>query len=113
MACKIPDNSTIPENWHRFTRPKEYVAGVRHKMMKCCKENGNSSVKIGITGTGQKPCFRITYVDGGGEEKIYGSYWDNMEPLSNETAASENWSTRASTFDEIDTFLKSKVKKAD
>lgn len=77
-------------------------------MMKCIKQHGNASVRIGVTGRGIKPCYRITFTDCDGDQ-IFGSYWDNHEKLDREDAESRSWSTRSMAFDQIDTLLKEKI----
>jgi hypothetical protein len=80
-------------------------------MLACAREHGDAYVRIGITGTGQKPYFRVTYraVDKPQEEVIYGSYYDNGESLEEGHAVSYNWSTRAMSFGEVDAFLREKT----
>lgn len=98
---KIPPDSTIATVWPLLTKQRNYVSGALHKARICNKEHGNAFVKIGITGSGQKPCYRVLYKDGNGAEEIFGSYWDMHEPLDNERALNTNWSTKAMTFDEV------------
>lgn len=108
MADTIPKDSTIASVWDKLKNPREYVATVRHKMMTCAKMHGNAEVRIGVTGRGYQPCYRITFTEGD-EERIYGSYWDNHQPLEREDAVNQNWSTASMSADEIDAFLKAKV----
>lgn len=105
MSEKIPANSTVASIWTRLTNQRDYVAGVRHKAERCRKVHGNAYVKIGVTGSGQKPCYRVSYMTADGAEKIFGSYWDMHEPLDNERAVNTNWSTAAMTFQEIHTLM--------
>ncbi len=110
MPPKIPAESTIVTVWPHLAHPRQYVAGVRQKMMTGAKSYGNAFVCIGITGTGQKPCYRIFYRAGEQRvETIYGSYWDTHAPLEKEDAVNENWSTASMTAEEIDAFLKEKI----
>jgi len=94
--------------WDRLKEPRIFGAGVRQKLMTCAKQNGSASVKIGVTGRGYQPCYRVTYVKDG-VEHIYGSYWDNHQPLDREDALNPNWSTASMTVDEVDAFLKEKI----
>ena len=111
MPTKLPIDSTIATVWPHLVYQREYVAGARQKMMTCAKLHGNAHVRIGIRGTGQKPCYRIFYVaaEGVKAEKVYGSYWDNHSPLENEDAITTNWSTASMSFEEVDMFLKEKI----
>jgi hypothetical protein len=108
MPKKLPPDATIATIWRTLKHPRDYIANVRYKMLKCKDLHGNSYVKIGITGTGQKPCYRITYLDKGGEEKIYGSFWDMHDPLDIEHSLTGNWSTASMGFAEIDQLMRDK-----
>ncbi|WP_341990721.1 hypothetical protein [Azorhizobium sp. AG788] len=108
MIGNITPYSTVASVWETLKNPREYVAGVRHKMMNCAKQHGNAEVKIGVTGRGYQPCYRITYKVGD-SERIYGSYWDNHQPLEREDALNQNWATASMAADEVDNFLKEKI----
>jgi hypothetical protein len=78
--------------------------------MTCAKTHGNAHVRIGILGTGQQPCYRILFrPEPNGEEVIYGSYWDNHDPLETPNAETNNWSSASMDFDEVDAFLREKI----
>jgi hypothetical protein len=110
MPPKIPADSTVATVWPHLAHPRQYVAGIRHKMMTCAKSHGNAFVRIGITGTGQMPCYRIFHQAGEQRaETIYGSYWDTHDPLEKEDAVNANWSTASMSFEEIDALLKEKI----
>ena len=110
MTDKLNHDSTIASEWSKLTYPREYVSTVRHKMAGCVGTHHNAHVRIGVTGTGQKPCFRIVYkLDGKDEEFVFGSYWDNGTPLDKEDVLSNRWSTASMSYDEIDVFLKEKI----
>jgi hypothetical protein len=70
-------------------------------MRQCNAAEGNSWVVIGVTGTGQKPYYRINSKAGSGADKIFGSFYDNHDPLENGFAITCNWSTKAMSFDEL------------
>ncbi|MBV1701065.1 MAG: hypothetical protein KGQ46_04520 [Hyphomicrobiales bacterium] len=107
MADKLTPNDTIATIFHRLTHPRDYIARVRHEMLTCKDKHGSSYVKIGVTGKGIKPCYRITY-DDNGAEAIYGSYWDMHDPLDNEHAINSNWSLARMDFAEIDQLMRGK-----
>jgi len=104
----ILPNSTIATVWPRLTHERKYVAGAWHKAMLCHKQYGNAFVKIGITGSGQKPCYRVFYRIPEGAEEIYGSYCDMHDPLDNERAINTNWSEAAMSFDEVHALMLAK-----
>lgn len=109
MTGTIPSDSTIATVWPKLARPHEYVHGVWHKADLCKQKYGNAYVRIGVTGSGIKPCYRIFFrkTDGVTEE-IYGSYWDNHQPLENGKAISHNWSTEAMSLEELEAFMHGK-----
>ena len=107
MPRKLDPNATIATIWHSLTYPRDYIANVRHKMLTCKNLHGTSFVKIGITGSGQKPCYRITYTGPEGEV-IYGSYWDMHDPLENEHEINGNWSLASMEFSEVDQLMRDK-----
>lgn len=108
MTDTIPVDSTVASVWSKLKNPRQYVAGVRQKMMTCAKQHGNAEVKIGVTGKGYQPCYRITYKVGDAEH-IYGSYWDNHHTLEREDALNQNWAKASMATDEVDSFLKEKI----
>ena len=105
MPKKLEKHETISTIFNKLVHPRDYIANVRHKMLTCKNAHGTSYVKIGITGTGQKPCYRITYDTEGGEA-IYGSYWDMHDPLDNEYAVNSNWSDARMDFAEVDQLMR-------
>lgn len=105
----IPKDSTIATVWPHLAEPRIYVATVRHRMEQCLKEHGNAHVRIGIRGRGLKPCYRITHTSAAGAEAVYGSWWDNHQPLEIRDAVTDNWSTSSMDFAQVDTFLRSKL----
>ncbi|MCC6918169.1 MAG: hypothetical protein IT548_03140 [Alphaproteobacteria bacterium] len=101
----LPSDATIATVWPTLTHQRDYVANTRHKAGQCAKMHGNAYVRIGVTGSGQKPCYRIFYLTPDGAEKIFGSYWDNHSPLDNERAINTNWSTAAMSFAQLDALM--------
>jgi hypothetical protein len=105
----IPKDSTLASVWPHLTEPRIYVAGARHKMELCRREYGNAHVRIGIRGSGQKQCYRIFHRSEAASETVYGSYWDNHQPLEIEDAVTANWSRASMDFDEVDAFLRERI----
>lgn len=102
-------DATIATVWRHLTPHKKYVANVLAKMRKCRTQQGGASVRIGITGTGQKPYFRIFSEDSEEQPIIFGSFYDNGDPLENGFANSQNWSTASSTLEELENFYADKI----
>ncbi len=108
-ADKIPVDSTIESVWTRLTHQRKYVSGVLSAMRRCRAEHGEASVRIGITGSGQKPYYRVfcPKVDCG--ETIFGSFYDNHDPLENAFAQTYNWSVCSMTFAELEDFYAAQI----
>ena len=109
MPDKIAPDSTIETVWEKLTHQKPYVSGALQKMRQCTKANGNAQIKIGVTGTGQKPYYRIMYLDKNEVLTIFGSYYDNHEALENGYVDTNNWSTATMSFAELETFYSNAI----
>lgn len=107
MPKTLPPDATIATVWPHLTHQRDYVRGVLQAMRRCNAKHLNSSVRIGVTGTGQKPYYRISYApqDGGGELEIFDSFYDNHDPFESGFAATNNWSSRSMTFTEVQDFF--------
>jgi len=101
---KIASDSTIATVWPHLTHQQNYVGHVYQKLKNCAAEHGNAHVRIGVTGSGQKPCFRIFRFEGD-EEVIVGSFWDSQDPLEKEDALNTNWSSASMSFEEVEVFF--------
>jgi hypothetical protein len=97
----LSSNSTVITVWPSLAHQKSYVSGALHKMRQCNAAHGNSRIRIGILGSGQKPYYRIAFLSPSGQENIFGSFYDNHEPLENGFAETGNWSTATIGFDEL------------
>lgn len=105
MPKAISKDSTVASVWPHLADQRGYLAGVNHRLRVCLDRHGNAFVRIGITGTGQKPCYRVFHRTDDGNEIIFGSYWDNHEPLENETALNSNWSSREMSYEQLHAFF--------
>src|SRR5450631_1096448 len=97
----LSSNATVITVWPNLVHQKIYVSGALQKMRQCNAAHGNSLIRIGILGSGQKPYYRITFLPPSGQELIFGSFYDNHEPLENGFARTGNWSTATIGFDEL------------
>ena len=97
----LPKSATVITVWKHLTHQKQYVSGVLHKMRQCKAAHGNAQIRIGILGSGQKPYYRITYLLPSGDEEIFGSFYDNHDPLESGFAKTGNWSDTTISFDQL------------
>lgn len=109
MPPRIDSDSTIETVWPHLSHQRAYVAGVLDKMRKCAKEHGNAFVKIGVTGTGQKPYYRVFYKINEEKKEIWGSFYDNHEPLENGFVETNNWSSASMSYQAVSDFLADKI----
>jgi hypothetical protein len=96
--------------------PEEYLRGALGRLYECCRERGNAVLRIGITGLGKVPHYRVDVPNGRkfsliGEGEPAFDYWrafhgsnhkllvtEGEEP---EILRNEHWSTRVSTCAEV------------
>ncbi len=111
MSEAIPRDATIREVLSTLKSPDAYVAGVFGKVNECRRAHGNAAVRIGVTGKGLMPYYRVIFDAEQGEpdinDRIFGAYFDNHTPLEWTTAESSNalWSSRFMTYDEVRALL--------
>jgi hypothetical protein len=98
---KIPANATIRDVLPSLKDKRGYVATVRHQMSKAQKEHGPVKVRVGITGNGTLPSFRIDRTDAAPI-----AFDGHYHPFTDVQLSEENWSTESMTFQEIDDLLR-------
>ena len=58
-SVKLDDDATIADITTKLDNPTEYVRGVFGNMVDCNKEHGTALVRIGTTGRGIVPHYRV------------------------------------------------------
>jgi hypothetical protein len=101
----LESNATIASIWDRLADSRLYAARVYQNGRRCENEHGNANIRIGITGSGQKPCYRVSYFDSSGASKVWGSFWDMGDPLDGQQIDSENWSSASMALSELKDLL--------
>ena len=101
----IADVVPLLGNW------EAYISQVLQTMHEMRRAHGDVVVRIGITGTGSRPSYRIDRTDTGETIAAYDA--QTREPYQ-AGVDSENWSLRSMTLDEVAQLLGSlrSVKKA-
>jgi hypothetical protein len=97
----LDSDSTIITVYPSLTHPRDYMGAAVHKMRLCNREHGNASIRIGRRGSGQKPCYRISFKDHEGSQHIVGSWWDNGDPLPVGDAMTYNWCDASVEFKDV------------
>ncbi|TXN02310.1 hypothetical protein FV222_09660 [Methylobacterium sp. WL103] len=111
MPDVIASDATIATVLSSLRNPERYVCGVLDQMFACRKAHGNAAVRIGVTGTGLMPYYRVIFdaEDGSADsnDRIFGAYFDNHTPLEWKSSEASNrlWSSRFMSFEEVQALL--------
>lgn len=111
MHDVIASDATIATVLSSLKNPERYVCGVLDQMFVCRKARGNAAVRIGVTGTGLMPYYRVIFdtADGSPDsnDRIFGAYFDNHTPLEWKSREASNrlWSSCFMTFEEVQALL--------
>ncbi|MDA8870287.1 hypothetical protein N9H93_02720 [Rhizobiaceae bacterium] len=108
MKATISKDPTLATIWSTLWEARIFVAQVRHTMGKCVTAHGSASVRIGVTGKGLAPCYRISWSDEG-IERIANSYWYDHTPFGRQDVEGPNWSTATMNYAEVDALLREKT----
>ena len=104
---KLERDATIETVISTLRKPEDYVCGVLEKLHACRKDYGTAAVRIGITGRGVAPYYRIVHGAQAGspdrDDQIYGAFYDNHRPLEAQTSSEMNghWSSRFMTLEDV------------
>jgi hypothetical protein len=84
-------------------KPEDYVCGVLEKLYAFRREHENVGVRIGISGRGTMPYYRIVHGAQDRDEHILGTFSENHKPLAAAILDAVNgyWSTKVMTFEEV------------
>ena len=105
---KIPDDATIASVIDSIDNPEGYLRGVIGNMVHVRNEHGSAVVRIGVTGRGIYPHYRVSPGD-----KSEALLYELMELVAYRGSNHENlkwdltqlrgphWSTREMTWDEV------------
>jgi hypothetical protein len=106
---KLPTDATIASVQKTLKKPEAYITGVLSKLYACQRVHGSAAVRIGITGRGISPYYRIVHGAQRGvpdqDSQIFGAFYDNHEPLEVATSSEMNghWSAEFMTIEEVGT----------
>ncbi len=100
----IESGATIADVVEKLAYPNQYVEGVLANLLACKKVHGNAVVRIGISGSGQKPYYWITYQSPVGGSVSYGAYFDNHGPFAAEDkkpSLNGTWSSKSMILKQV------------
>jgi hypothetical protein len=61
MSAILALDSTLADVLATLAKPENYVRGMLENMYACKREHGNATARIGITGGGVAPNYRIEF----------------------------------------------------
>ena len=97
----IGPNDTIADVISKLKSPIPYMRGVLDKLAACESLHGNAFVRIGITGTGLYPCYRVSYVSDG-TEQVFAVYNDNGTLFVSSELNTDDWSGKSMSRKEVE-----------
>ena len=100
----IPADAVLDDVLPTLNDPQEYVRVVLDNLYKCEREHDTCTVRIGITGEGKAPYYRIDYKSSDGSTGLFGSFAGKIAGQGIETH-DETWSSRSMTKEEVATVL--------
>src|ERR1700733_8502472 len=108
MADKVisPD-ATIADVMPTLSNPDGYVSGVLGRLHECKVAHGNAAVRIGTTGRGLIPYYRVVFSNSStGLEEIFGAFYgDNHAAFKTYESPSQTWSSASMSYDEVERLL--------
>lgn len=118
----MPPDATLAYVMSTLERPEDYVCGMLRNLCDCKREHGSASVRIGTTGFGVSPHYRIEFpsqalprfkarfkvgifgaFDGRSHKLI--EWIDEASQLDGSILMDEHWSTRPMSIDDVTAFL--------
>jgi hypothetical protein len=95
-------DATLADVWPTLKNPKAYVQGVLINMWECGSKHHEAYLRLGITGKGLYPSYRVIFHQDG-EEKVYNSYTDSHVPFTPpyDKVMPGDWSTKLMGFHEV------------
>lgn len=101
---KLPTDVTLHDILPTLQNKTEYVRVVLDNLYKCERDHASCSVRIGITGEGKAPYYRIDYTEEDGSKGLYGSFAGKIAGEGIETHE-ETWSTQAMSKTDVANLL--------
>jgi hypothetical protein len=103
---RLAPDATIVDVLSRLGDKDTYVSHLLHTMRTLAKTHGPVVVRIGVTGTGHRPSYRIERAGAPGE--VIDAYdAQTHRPFTDvRVDGAENWSSRAMAFEEVENLLR-------
>lgn len=105
MSKSLPKDVTLRDVLPSLDKPKSFVRQVVGVMHEAAKDHGDIIMRLGVTGTGRAPNYRLESAAGGvpimALDGANHKRWADGESFS----SAPNWSTAVMTKDEVATLL--------
>lgn len=102
MSYVISSNATLHDVVGTHFNIDQFVALVFDTMRKAKKEHGPVVIRLGVTGAGKLPNFRLDAVSGAWKSAFDGVTRQPFDPGDNEV----NWSTEVMHFNDVEALLR-------
>ena len=101
----IPSNSTFSSIVRTLDKPEAQIRQILEVMIPCRRQHGNAHVRIGVTGEGKQPYFKIFSVATDGSHDTYGTFYGPTRQDDSWQAQVGAWSSASSSVEEIQELL--------
>jgi hypothetical protein len=119
MPTTLPPDAAISDILATLAKPEHYVRGILENLYECKRQHGNATVRLGTTGQGIVPHYRIDYSQDIGirrlESAIFGAFdgrshkpivWlREAGELDGTPLRQEHWSARFMIIEEVANLL--------
>lgn len=105
MPESLPKNATLRDLLSSLDKPESFVRQVVGVMHEAAKEYGEIIMRLGITGTGRAPNYRIERAEGGAPVMALDGANHKRWADGENFAAAANWSSDIMTKDEVANLL--------
>lgn len=100
-ADKIDPSSTLADVWWRISGPDAYAADIMGSMHKLRPRGEDVVVRIGVTGTGQRPNYRVEDQRGELASIAYDGATHLPFPDKEQSGATRTWSTQILSYQDV------------
>lgn len=105
MPNSLPKNATLRDILPSLNKPESYVRQVVGVMHDATKEHGQIVMRLGVTGTGRIPNYRIERAESGTPVMALDGANHKRWPDGENFAAALNWSTTVMNKEEVAALL--------
>ena len=105
MSKALPKDATLHDVLPSLDKPESFVRQVVGVLHEATKGHGNIVMRLGVTGTGQAPNYRIEHAAGGAPIMAFDGANHKPWPDGENFSSASNWSEAVMTKDEVANLL--------